>query len=196
MQVAGFDGAVSYYKLAIACSYLRYRPSVRFVATNRDLTFPDTHQVHKERKVITKACFGGSIVFTTTYLSQVVPGGGVIIAAIEAGSGRSPDIVAGKPSIGLLDIIEAEGPGLNRGRTCMIGDRLDTDILFGNKGGLASTLLVLTGVSSLLDVEALPLGDSHRPTHVIASLGDLARLLQRAGVVTTGIGGTGSAVNS
>lgn len=68
-QVAGFDGAACYYKLAVASSYLRYRPEVRFVATNRDLTFPDTH--------------------------QLVPGGGVgKCAAVqgEAGAARTPPL--------------------------------------------------------------------------------------------------------
>ena len=108
----------------------------------------------------------------------------MIIAALEAGSGRAPDVVAGKPELGLLDIIAAAsaGPkGLERSRTCMIGDRLNTDILFGNTGGLGSTLLVLTGVSSLKEVAALPPGDPHCPTHTVSSLGDIARLLQLAG---------------
>ena len=34
-----------------------------------------------------------------------------------------------------------------RGKICMVGDRLDTDILFGKNGGLR-TMLVLTGVTS------------------------------------------------
>ena len=37
--------------------------------------------------------------------------------------------------------------GLDRGRICMVGDRLDTDILFGTDNGLKS-LLVLSGVTS------------------------------------------------
>ncbi len=61
-----------------------------------------------------------------------------------------------------------------------IGDRLDTDILFGNAGGLGSTLLVLTGVTHASDVAALPEGDPSKPTHVLESLGDLPRLLREA----------------
>lgn len=152
--VAGFDGAVSYYKLAVACSLLRYHPHVKFVATNKDMSFPDTH--------------------------QLVPGGGMIIAAIEAGSGRKPDVVAGKPSLGLLDIIARANPSFDRSRACMVGDRLDTDILFGNSGGLSSTLFVQTGISTQAEVDALSVGDPHRPTHIIESLGDLARLLELA----------------
>lgn len=152
--VAGFDGAVSYYKLAVASSLLRYMPECKFVATNRDLSFPDTF--------------------------QLVPGGGMIIAAIEAGSGRSPDVVAGKPSLGLLDIIAGACPSFDRSRACMVGDRLDTDILFGNSGGLTSTLFVQTGISTQAEVDALSPGDPHRPTHVIRSFGDLARLLHLA----------------
>ena len=52
----------------------------------------------------------------------------------------------------------------------MVGDRLDTDILFGKNGGV-STLLVLTGVTSeddLVDVKA-----DRVPDFVTGSIGDL-----------------------
>jgi phosphoglycolate/pyridoxal phosphate phosphatase family enzyme len=149
--VAGFDGKFCYYKLAKAAAYLRYVPGCRFVATNRDLTYPDKH--------------------------IVTPGGGTLIACIEAGAGRAPDVVAGKPSAGLLEIVE-EATGLDRRRTCMVGDRLDTDILFGNAGGLGSSLLVMTGVTSEAELAALREGDAHRPTHVLDSFGDLHKLMQ------------------
>ncbi len=55
---------------------------------------------------------------------------------------RDP-IVVGKPAEFMLANIAAQF-GLQRGQICMVGDRLDTDILFGQQGGL-STLLVLSG---------------------------------------------------
>lgn len=152
--VAGFDGRASYYKLAQAVSYLRYVPGCKFVATNRDATYPDTH--------------------------QLVPGGGIIVGALAIGAGREPDVVAGKPSLGLLDIIAGLEGGLDAAATCMVGDRLDTDIAFGNAGRLAASLLVLTGVTERAAAEALPPGDALRPTHVLDSLGSLAGLLERA----------------
>ena len=39
----------------------------------------------------------------------------------------------------------AEAFGMERKQICMVGDRLDTDILFGQDGGL-STMLVLSGM--------------------------------------------------
>ena len=89
--------------------------------------------------------------------------------------------MAGKPSLSLLDIVATlAGPAFDRARTCMVGDRLDTDIMFGNAGGLGSTLLVLTGVSSVEEVDSLPAGSQLRPTHIVASLGDLCSLLEAA----------------
>lgn len=55
----------------------------------------------------------------------------------------------------------------------MIGDRLDTDIDFGNRGGL-TTLCVLTGVTS----ESKLLSESNpiKATYYIDSFGDFAPL--------------------
>lgn len=147
--VIGFDSKFTYYKLAKASMYLRYIKGCRFIATNKDKTYPDAY------------C--------------LVPGGGSIISSLEMGSGRQPDVVAGKPSLQLLDLID--GGMLNRNRTCMVGDRLDTDILFGNKGGLSSTMLVLTGISSLDDVEKLNEEDPLRPTCYLSSFGELWKRL-------------------
>ena len=41
-----------------------------------------------------------------------------------------------------------EDHGLSPSELCMVGDRLDTDVLFGHGGGL-QTLLVLSGATSL-----------------------------------------------
>jgi len=49
----------------------------------------------------------------------------------------------GKPSEFMLANI-ADKFGLRRDQMCMVGDRLDTDVMFGKNGGLA-TMLVLSG---------------------------------------------------
>ena len=62
------------------------------------------------------------------------------------GSTQQEPIVVGKPSSFMLDYI-AEKYSIPKDEICMVGDRLDTDILFGKDGGL-STLLVLSGVTT------------------------------------------------
>ena len=52
--------------------------------------------------------------------------------------------MVGKPAEFMLANI-ADAFGLRREQICMVGDRLDTDILFGQHGGL-TTMLVLSGV--------------------------------------------------
>lgn len=54
--------------------------------------------------------------------------------------------MVGKPAEFMLENI-ANQFGLKRSQICMVGDRLDTDILFGQNGGL-TTMLVLSGVLS------------------------------------------------
>ena len=53
--------------------------------------------------------------------------------------------MVGKPAEFMLANI-ADAFGMERKQICMVGDRLDTDILFGQDGGL-STMLVLSGMS-------------------------------------------------
>lgn len=56
----------------------------------------------------------------------------------------------------------------------MVGDRLNTDIAFGQSGGI-DTLLVLTGVSSLGHVHA---DDAAAvPTYVVSGLCDMDRAI-------------------
>lgn len=58
-------------------------------------------------------------------------------------------------------------------QTAMVGDRLDTDIALGKQGGLV-TVLVLTGVATREDVQALPA--RARPDVVLPSLAGLVGL--------------------
>lgn len=59
------------------------------------------------------------------------------------GSTKQEPIVVGKPAEFMLENIATQF-GLEREQICMIGDRLDTDIMFGINGGL-TTALVLSG---------------------------------------------------
>ncbi len=51
-----------------------------------------------------------------------------------------------------------------------MGDKLDTDILFGQRGGL-KTLLVMSGVTSAAELDASAI----RPDFVLPSVADLIR---------------------
>jgi hypothetical protein len=64
------------------------------------------------------------------------------VGAIWGSTRREPTTV-GKPAEFMLDNIATQF-GLRKDQICMVGDRLDTDILFGKNGGL-TTCLVLSG---------------------------------------------------
>lgn len=77
--------------------------------------------------------------------AQEWAGNGSMVGAIKGCTGREPTVV-GKPSALLIDYI-VENYGVSREEVCMVGDRLDTDVLFGRNNGLQS-LLVLSGVTT------------------------------------------------
>lgn len=54
--------------------------------------------------------------------------------------------MVGKPSALMIDYI-VDKFKVQRPRICMVGDRLDTDVLFGTDNGL-KTVLTLSGVTS------------------------------------------------
>ncbi|MEO6712517.1 MAG: HAD-IIA family hydrolase [Mycobacteriales bacterium] len=89
----------------------------------------------------------------------VLPGNGALVSAVATATGATP-IAAGKPQRPLHD----EAVRRTGSRTpLVVGDRLDTDI----DGALAvgaHSLLVLTGVTSLLELALVPAG--RRPSYV------------------------------
>ncbi|KAK4705112.1 4-nitrophenyl phosphatase, partial [Phenoliferia sp. Uapishka_3] len=139
--LCGLDMHFNYKKVAKAHRYLKENPGCHFLATNMDSTFP-TH-------------------------GNIYPGGGATVAPLIMCSGKNP-IVVGKPEKAMMDCI-LETNHLDKSRTLMVGDRLDTDILFGHTSGI-STLMVLTGINSKADFEAE--GAVAVPTYVVNSLGD------------------------
>lgn len=116
--VVGICRSLTYDLLDQAANFVR--SGKPFVATNRDATYP----LEKGR---------------------IQPGSGAIVAAIEVASGRAP-ILIGKPEP-LLALKAMESAGVKAEETLVVGDRIDTDIVCGQKAG-ADTFLVLTGVES------------------------------------------------
>ena len=102
------------------------------------------------------------------------PGNGSLLQVIITATGTRP-VVAGKPEPPLhAESIARTGAQ----RPLVIGDRLDTDIEGGVRGG-ADSLLVLTGVAAAADAVLAPA--SRRPTYLAAGLGGLLEPLPAIG---------------
>ena len=115
--IVGIDAAFSYHKLRVAQRLILN--GARFIATNRDSTFPTP--------------FG------------LVPGAGTIVAAIETATGTSP-VTLGKPQPLMAQLL-MQKHNLAPERTAMIGDRLDTDIVSARRANITA-IFVATGVHS------------------------------------------------
>ncbi len=80
-----------------------------------------------------------------------VPDLGSFMQMFKKSSGRTADVIIGKPYSYMADII-AEKLGLNPQEILMVGDRLHTDMQFGINAGL-KTALVLSGETSKEEYE-------------------------------------------
>lgn len=93
----------------------------------------------------------------------IAPGNGTLVSAVHLAVGRLP-VFAGKPEKAIFDVaaerFAASSP-------LVVGDRLDTDILGGNRAGMA-TALVLTGIDRAKQV--LAANTTMRPTYIIDDL--------------------------
>lgn len=96
----------------------------------------------------------------------IAPGNGTLVSAVHLAVGRLP-IFAGKPEKPIFDVA-AERFGARN--ALVVGDRLDTDILGGNRAGMA-TALVLTGIDRAKQVLAAP-ADQH-PDFIVNDLREL-----------------------
>jgi len=124
--IVGIDRQFSYEKLCFAHLAIT-RGHAEFIATNRDATYPME---------------GGT-----------VPGAGSLVISVATATGREP-LTIGKPEPPSLQAILTVS-GSPAERTVMVGDRLDTDILVGNRLG-TQTVLVLTGVTPIDAARAAP----------------------------------------
>ena len=133
--VMGFDTELTFRKLHDVSYLLLTRPEIPYIATNPDLVCPTE--------------FGS------------VPDCGSVCQMLQNVSGRLP-VVIGKPSA-LMPQLAMEKWGVDGSRTCVIGDRIYTDI----KSGLAAgtlTILVLSGETTQAILEA-----SQEKPHIVLS---------------------------
>lgn len=96
----------------------------------------------------------------------IAPGNGALAAAITCATGQQPQ-AAGKPEPMLFHQAAA---GLGLSAPLVVGDRLDTDVLGGNRAEF-TTALVLTGIDST-DTAAQAAPDS-QPHWILRTLEDL-----------------------
>jgi 4-nitrophenyl phosphatase len=115
--VAGMDRQINFPKLKQAT--LLIRKGVPFYGTNSDRTFPTPE--------------------------GLIPGAGAILSALITASDVEP-IIAGKPNSTLYEFA-LEKLGVRPEEALAVGDRIETDILGGQRAGLR-TALVLSGIAT------------------------------------------------
>ena len=139
----GLDRRFSFEKLLAAQQFIL--GGAKLLATNKDATYPGAD-------------------------NSVFPGCGSLVASVEAASGKEAFVV-GKPGIYMLEKLLAD-TGYRPKDTLVVGDRYETDILFGKNAGV-KTALVLTGITSRKDLKSLP--KKLHPDYVLQSVAGLSR---------------------
>lgn len=114
--VMGFDTELTFQKLHDVSYLLLTRPELPYIATNPDLVCPTE--------------FGS------------VPDCGSVCGMISNATGRKP-IVIGKPSP-LMPELAMDKLGIGKDETCVIGDRIYTDVKSGLNAGCTG-ILVMSG---------------------------------------------------
>ncbi len=142
--VVAFDRTLDYRKLNTA--YQALKNGAQFFATNADKMCPMP---------------GGGI-----------PDAGGTIAALEHMTGRTVDLLAGKPSTLIIEVA-LQKLGLAAANVMMVGDRLETDIFMGQQAGM-QTAATMTGASTRADVAKM----TTPPTYVIDSLAELPAIVK------------------
>ena len=145
--LVGFDKTLTYDKVARACHLICN--GAAFLATHPDLDVP----VENGR----------------------IPDCGSICAMISAVTDVQP-LYLGKPNPIALPLLE-KMTGLEAKDMCMVGDRLYTDIEFGNRAGMTG-LLVLTGATDAAGARiAVDKQNEQSPAVVLPHLGLVTELL-------------------
>lgn len=141
--VLAYDTELTYEKL---CKFVTYiKRGAYYIATHPDVNCP-----HPE-------------VF--------IPDAGSFIKLIEASTGLLPKEIIGKPFSGMGYNLKRRLDAKNSD-FIMVGDRLHTDIAFGNNCGF-TTILVLSGESSVQDIGKT----DGKPDFILDSLNDIVKYI-------------------
>jgi phosphoglycolate phosphatase len=195
--VVGWDPKFDYSKIVYASVCLREIPGCLFIASNTDNAdslgppllqagHPSYSRQQDEQPTDNapagisgsagdtmgnlKTCTSLRSSPPSRFQSRMMPGTGSLVAAVAVASGVQPFVV-GKEGPWLLSHLRQEF-GMDPSRSCMIGDRLDTDIAMGRAGGL-KTVLTLSGVATWQEAkEAAERGEG--PDVVVPSIAELA----------------------
>jgi len=144
--VVGLDRDINYKKICKAVNDLL--KGAHFIGVNNDALWPTEN--------------------------GLMPGVGVFVAALKAACKREPYIV-GKPNIFMLKLA-MQKVKVKPYEVLMVGDKLDSDILMGNKAR-TKTALVLTGVTS--KEEALKATGLLKPAIVVENLYQLWKAIEK-----------------
>ena len=143
--VMGFDTELTFKKLHDVSLLLLTRPDTPYIATNPDLVCPTE--------------FGS------------VPDCGSVCTMIYNATGKRP-VVIGKPSP-LMPELAMDRLNITKEETCVIGDRIYTDIKSGLNAGIA-TILVMSGETTYEILEESP----EKPHYVMESARELLDILK------------------
>lgn len=140
---------------------------------------PNNHTKAVWINVIPWQCFGLFLVkHWHSFLTST--GSGSLTAALETASSRKATVI-GKPSRFMFECIASQFE-LDPESSLMVGDRLETDIVFGVNCGL-STVLTLTGVSTFEQAQVYKDSDETDkkdfvPDYVVESIADFLEALE------------------
>lgn len=143
--VVGFDTELTFKKLHDVCFLLSTRPDIPYIATNPDFVCPTE--------------FGS------------VPDCGSMCIGIKNATGREP-VVIGKPSP-LMPMLAMDKCGFSKEETCVIGDRIYTDVKSGLNAGITG-ILVMSGETTPEILEQSP----DKPHLVLQDAGEILKALK------------------
>ncbi len=141
--VLGFDTTLTYEKINKAANFLA--GGAEYIATHPDNNCP--------------------------LKDGFMPDTGSMIAMFERSTGRTPDLIMGKPYAFTVDYV-TNRIGCKREEVAFVGDRLETDIAIGVKNGLKA-VLVYTGVTTPEMYEKSEI----KATVAFENIGELGRAL-------------------